>query len=263
MDWLHTVVDLFLHLDKHLVEWAAYFGPWLYVVLIAIVFAETGLVITPFLPGDSLLFAVGALCALDDSPVRLDVMMLFLIFAGVAGDAVNYWIGHFVGPRVFTHEQSRLLNKKHLIRTQRFYERHGGKTIILARFVPIVRTFAPFVAGIGRMEYRRFAVYNIIGAVVWVSSFMFLGFWFGSNELVKRNFSLVILGIIFVSILPILVELFLLWWRGESSTGESVTRGETAASVAGAAGAARAGAGTAPGAGAVANAPVVMPAAKQ
>jgi membrane-associated protein len=214
MDLLQTAIDLFLHLDKHLVEWAAYFGPWLYVVLILIIFAETGLVIAPFLPGDSLLFAVGALCALDNSPVRLDVMMLFLIMAGVAGDAVNYWIGHYVGPRVFTHEHSRLLNKKHLERTRRFYEKHGGKTIILARFIPIVRTFAPFVAGIGRMEYRRFAVYNITGAVVWVSSFLFAGFWFGSNELVKRNFSLVILGIIFVSVLPILVEMFVIWWRG-------------------------------------------------
>lgn len=262
MDWLHMVVDLFLHLDKHLVEWAAYFGPWLYVVLIVIIFAETGLVITPFLPGDSLLFAVGALCALDDSPVRLDVMMLFLIFAGVAGDAVNYWIGHFVGPRVFTHEHSRLLNKKHLIRTQRFYERHGGKTIILARFVPIVRTFAPFVAGIGRMEYRRFAVYNIIGAVVWVSSFMFLGFWFGSNEVVKRNFSLVILGIIFVSILPILVELFLLWWRGEAASTE-MAAGATAANAAASGGAARTGTGNTVVGGPLVNAPRAVPAAKQ
>ncbi|HMP60841.1 MAG TPA: DedA family protein [Gemmatales bacterium] len=229
MDVFQAVLDLFLHLDRHLVEWAAYFGPWLYVVLIAIIFAETGLVIAPFLPGDSLLFAVGALCALDNSPVRLDVMMLFLILAGIAGDAVNYWIGRVVGPRVFTKEKSWLLNKKHLERTRDFYERHGGKTIILARFIPIVRTFAPFVAGIGRMEYRRFAVYNITGAVVWVSSFMFLGFWFGSYPIVKRNFSLVILGIIFVSVLPIVIEVLLAWRRGPAAEAVPATESTPAA----------------------------------
>ena len=179
MDVLHQVLDLFLHLDQHVNEWAGVLGPWLYLVLFLIVFCETGLVVTPFLPGDSLLFAVGALCSIEGSPLSLPLMALLLITAAVLGDAVNYAIGSYLGPMVFSSDRARLLNRKHLQRTHEFYERHGGKTIFLARFVPIVRTFAPFVAGIGRMSYRYFAAYNVTGALSWVLAFLLAGYWFG------------------------------------------------------------------------------------
>jgi membrane-associated protein len=206
MDAVDWFIDVFLHLDRHLVEWAHLFGPWLYVILFAIVFCETGLVVTPFLPGDSLLFAVGALTALEDSPLELWSVMAMLIVAGVLGDAVNYWIGRRLGPKVFSRDDSWLLNKQHLLRTHAFYERHGGKTIVLARFIPIIRTFAPFVAGVGAMGYRRFAIYNIAGAVAWVLLFTLAGHFFGQWPVVKRNFQLVILAIIVISVLPIVVE---------------------------------------------------------
>ena len=176
MEFIKQFIDIILHLDAHLNEWTAAFGPWLYLILFVVVFCETGLVVTPFLPGDSLLFAVGAICAIDGSPLNVFVMMVVLIVAAVVGDAVNYAIGRRIGPKVFTSEKSMLLNRKHLIRTQRFYERHGGKTIIIARFVPIIRTFAPFVAGIGNMGYRRFAAFNVIGALAWVIGFLTLGY---------------------------------------------------------------------------------------
>jgi membrane-associated protein len=207
MDLLAQLVDLFLHLDQHLNEWATTLGPWLYAVLFLIVFCETGLVVTPFLPGDSLLFAVGALASLDGSPIGLPQVTALLIAAAVLGDAVNYSIGAYLGPAVFTSERSRLLNKQHLVRTQLFYERHGGKTIFLARFVPIIRTFAPFVAGIGRMRYRYFASYNVTGACAWVLSFLVAGYFFGQLPAVKRNFQFVILGIIVVSLIPVVTEL--------------------------------------------------------
>jgi membrane-associated protein len=206
MDALAQLVDMFLHLDAHLTEWAGVLGPWLYALLFLIVFCETGLVVTPFLPGDSLLFAAGALCALDGSPLQLPVLAALLIVAAVTGDALNYWIGSYVGPAVFTSEHSRFLNRRHLLRTQQFYARHGGKTIFLARFVPIVRTFAPFVAGIGRMSYTYFASWNVLGGVVWVSSFLLAGYWFGQIPTVKRNFHVVIVAIIAISVLPIAVE---------------------------------------------------------
>ncbi len=212
METLRNFVDIFLHLDAHLNEWAGSLGPWTYVLLFAIVFAETGLVVTPFLPGDSLLFAVGALAATEGSPIDVVFVALLLIVAAVLGDAVNYSIGKYFGPKVFARESSRLLNKEHLVRTQQFYEKHGGKTIILARFIPIVRTFAPFVAGIGRMEYRRFALFNITGAVVWVVLFVASGYGFGNIPAVKRNFQYVILAIIVLSVLPIVFE----WWRARS-----------------------------------------------
>ena len=155
--------NVITHLDVHLADWARDMGPWLYVVLFAVIFCETGLVVTPFLPGDSLLFAVGALCALDGSPLLVGLIMPLLIVAAVLGDAVNYAVGRHIGPRIFTSETSLLLNKKHLNRTQAFYERYGGKTIIIARFMPIVRTFAPFVAGIGQMRYPRFFLFNVVG----------------------------------------------------------------------------------------------------
>jgi membrane-associated protein len=204
---MSRIVDIFLHLDKHLNEWAGELGPWLYVVLFAIVFCETGLVITPFLPGDSLLFAVGALSATPGSPIDPMFVILLLCIAGILGDAVNYAIGKRVGPVVFSRETSRLLNRDHLIRAHRFYEKHGGKTIIIARFLPIIRTFAPFVAGIGKMGYARFAAFNVVGAVAWVTAFTLAGFWFGNIPAVKRNFQYVILAIIVISVIPVVVEL--------------------------------------------------------
>jgi membrane-associated protein len=203
---MHDLIDMFLHLDRHLNEWAAQLGSWLNVFLFAIIFCETGLVITPFLPGDSLLFAVGALAATEGSPIDLPVIAVLLCVAAVAGDAVNYLIGYRVGPKVFTKERSRLFNKHHLERTQAFYEKHGGKTIVLARFIPIVRTFAPFVAGIGKMSYRRFALFNVTGGVVWVLLFLLAGYFFGNLPSVKRNFHYVILAIILISVVPVVWE---------------------------------------------------------
>lgn len=200
-------IEIFLHLDKHLVEWTTTMGSWLYLLLFLVVFAETGLVVTPFLPGDSLLFAVGAVTALDGSPISLAVIVPMLIVAGVLGDATNYSIGLRVGPRVFTSDESPWLNRKHLLKAQSFYERYGGKTIIFARFIPIVRTFAPFVAGIGEMQYRRFAMFNVVGAVAWVVMFTVAGHLFGDFPPVKRNFQYVILAIIVLSVLPAIVEL--------------------------------------------------------
>jgi membrane-associated protein len=206
MELLQHVLDVFLHLDAHLNEWATTLGPWLYVVLFLVVFCETGLVVTPFLPGDSLLFAIGALASIDGSPISLPLVMGILIGAAVLGDAVNYALGDYVGPHVFSYERSRLLNPKHLVRTQEFYARHGRKTIFLARFVPIVRTFAPFVAGMGSMSYPVFAMWNVTGAIVWVTSLSLAGYFFGEIPVVKENFETVILAIIALSVLPIAVE---------------------------------------------------------
>jgi membrane-associated protein len=202
-------LDLFFNLDTKLAEWANVLGPWLYLILFVIVFCETGLVVTPFLPGDSLLFAAGALTAIEGSNLRLEVVIPLLVAAGVLGDAVNYQIGYRVGPKVFYSEDSRWLNKKHLVRAQTFYERYGGKTIIFARFIPIVRTFAPFVAGIGKMKYRRFFGFNIVGAVAWVVGFSVAGNLFGNIPAIKRNFQYVILAIIILSVIPALTELYL------------------------------------------------------
>lgn len=201
------LVDILLHLDRHLNSWAADFGGWLYVVLFAVVFAETGLVVTPFLPGDSLLFAVGALAATDGSPIDVWLVGVLLTIAAILGDAVNYAIGRRIGPKIFASETSRWLNKQHLLRAHAFYEKHGGKTVILARFMPIFRTFAPFVAGIGQMSYRRFAAFNVIGALAWVWSFLMLGHQFGGLPFVKKNFTYVIFGIIVVSLMPAVIEL--------------------------------------------------------
>ncbi len=206
MEILHQAYDLFFHLDQHLNYWAGLMGPWLYLLLFVIVFCETGLVVTPFLPGDSLLFAVGALAALDGSPLHVYTIVVVLCCAAVAGDAVNYAIGYRVGPKVFTSETSRLLNKQHLLRAQAFYEKYGGKTIILARFMPVIRTFAPFVAGIGKMRYARFALFNVFGGVVWVSAFLLGGYFFGNFPMVKQNFHYVILAIIVISMLPPVIE---------------------------------------------------------
>ena len=206
LELLLLAKDIFLNLDVHLNEWATALGPWLYLLLFVIIFCETGLVVTPFLPGDSLLFAVGAITSIEGSPVHLPVVIVLLTVAGVLGDAVNYSIGARVGPRVFHSETSRWLNKKHLLKAQSFYERYGGKTIVFARFMPIIRTFAPFVAGIGEMRYRRFFGYNIAGAIAWVVLFTVGGHFFGNLPAVKKNFQYVILAIIVLSVMPAIVE---------------------------------------------------------
>ena len=206
MDLIRQLFEIFFHLDAHLNQWAGMLGPWLYVLLFLILFCETGLVVTPVLPGDSLLFAVGALASIENSPLSLPLLLALLCLAAITGDAVNYAIGYRVGPKVFTREDSWLLNKKHLMQTEAFYERHGGKTIILARFMPIIRTFAPFVAGIGKMGYRRFAAFNVIGGVAWVFLFLLGGYFFGNVPAVKRNFHYVIVAIIILSVMPPIIE---------------------------------------------------------
>jgi membrane-associated protein len=197
-------MDLFLHLDAHLYELVSAYGPWVYLILFLVIFAETGLVVTPFLPGDSLLFATGAIAA--TGALNPQWVCALLAAAAVLGDACNYWIGHYVGPKVFTRQKSWFFNPEHLHRTHAFYERHGGKTIIIARFVPIIRTFAPFVAGIGEMSYRRFFSFNVVGALLWVPGLVYAGYFFGNLPLVKKNFSLVIFAIIGLSVLPMAVE---------------------------------------------------------
>lgn len=230
MELFERLLDTLLHFGPEKVnELAHYLGPWLYIVVFAIIFAETGLVVTPFLPGDSLLFAVGAVAAAAGSPINLGLMAVLLIVAAVLGDAVNYAAGHWIGPRVFKREDSIFLNQKHLLRAQEFYDRHGGKTIILARFVPIVRTFAPFVAGIGKMRYRWFALFNVAGATVWILAFLLAGYAFGSNEFVQKQFHLVIGVIIVISVLPALWEVVRARRaaaKGESALLEATTLGE-------------------------------------
>ena len=203
MDLLPRIIDLFLHLDTHLGELISQYGTWTHLILFLIVFCETGLVVTPFLPGDSLLFAAGTFAALG--ALDLWLVVLLLIIAAIAGDTVNYWIGAYIGPRAFRGD-IRFLRKEYLDRTHVFYEKHGGKTIILARFVPIIRTFAPFVAGVGAMSYPKFIVYNVVGAVLWVGLFVLGGYFFGNIPVVRKNFTLVILAIILISVLPIAVE---------------------------------------------------------
>jgi membrane-associated protein len=207
LDLILRFWDVLTHLDKHLAAWGTSLGGWLYAALFAIIFAETGLVVTPFLPGDSLLFAIGALCTVEGMPLNVWVITPLLILAAVLGDAVNYSVGYKLGPAVFRSERNWLFNKKHLLKTQNFYERYGGKTIIIARFIPIIRTFAPFVAGIGKMSYRRFFAFNVIGAVVWVVSLVTVGYVFANHPFVKKQFHLVIFGIIFLSILPAIIEI--------------------------------------------------------
>jgi membrane-associated protein len=207
METIRQLIDLVVHLDKHLNGLIEQLGPWTYVVLFLIIFCETGLVLTPFLPGDSLLFAIGALSA-SGGALRVEIVLVVLTVAAILGDTVNYWVGHFVGPRIFHRDDVRFLNKKHLHKTHEFYERYGGKTIILARFIPIIRTFAPFVAGIGAMSYPRFMVYNVVGGAFWVCGFTLAGYFFGNFPIVKNNFTYVVLAIIFLSVLPALIEIY-------------------------------------------------------
>lgn len=206
MDLLTTLVDLFLHLDKHLSQVVQDYGTGTYLLLFLIIFMETGLVVTPFLPGDSLLFAAGTFASPAlGAPLNIWFLYLLLLTAAVLGDTVNYWIGHFLGERAFSKEH-RFLKREYLERTHAFYEKHGGKTIILARFVPIIRTFAPFVAGVGEMSYFHFISYNIIGGFLWVTLFTWGGYFFGNLPVVKNNFSLVVIAIVLISVLPMAVE---------------------------------------------------------
>jgi membrane-associated protein len=198
-------IDLFLHLDKHLAEITQTYGVWTYALLFLIIFLETGVVITPFLPGDSLLFAAGALAANDNSGLNVVLLFILLTVAAIIGDTVNYWIGHAIGPRAFQGDIP-FLKKEYLDRTHQFYEKYGGKTIVLARFIPIIRTFAPFVAGIGSMSYGKFITYNVFGGILWTTIFIFLGYFFGNLPFVEENFSLVIIAIIIISILPPVFE---------------------------------------------------------
>ena len=203
MEIIRELISFILHIDVHLAELVANHGPWVYAILFLIVFAETGFVVTPFLPGDSLLFATGAICALGGLDVWYICGLLFV--AAVLGDTVNYWTGYYVGPKVFRVDRW-FLKRAHLERTQVFCEKYGGKAIVFARFVPIVRTFAPFVVGVGRMQYKRFMFFNVFGGLVWVLSFTLAGYFFGNMPVVKKNFSLVILIIIVLSIMPAVFE---------------------------------------------------------
>jgi membrane-associated protein len=203
VDLLRTIIDFFLHLDQHLNQVISQYGGWTHLILFLVVFCETGLVVTPFLPGDSLLFAAGTFAALGSLDVRLIVLLLTI--AAIAGDTVNYWIGAYIGPRAFRGDV-RFLKQEYLDRTHAFYEKHGGKAIILARFIPIIRTFAPFVAGVGAMSYPRFIAYNVGGAVLWVGLFVLGGYFFGNIPTVRENFTLVILAIIVISVLPVIYE---------------------------------------------------------
>jgi membrane-associated protein len=212
LEWIQYLIDLFLHLDEHLSAIIQTYGTWTYAILFAVIFMETGLVVTPFLPGDSLLFAAGTFASPalagpgQEPPLNIWLLWALLCFAAVLGDTVNYWIGHFIGPRAFSGEV-RFLKKEYLDRTHEFYERYGGKTILLARFIPIIRTFAPFVAGVGEMTYSHFITYNLVGGILWVSLFTWGGYFFGNLPFVQENFSFVVVAIIILSILPAVYEI--------------------------------------------------------
>ena len=205
MEFFSFIIDFILHIDQHLTELAAQYGVWIYGILFLIIFCETGLVVMPLLPGDSLLFAAGSIAAIGKMNIHL--MVVLLIIAAILGDAVNFMIGKFFGEKLFANPNSKIFKQSHLQKTQQFYAKHGGKTIILARFIPIVRTFAPFVAGMGHMSYHHFLAYNVIGGVLWVTIFSYLGYFFGNMDIVKDNLSLVLVAIIVLSILPAIIEI--------------------------------------------------------
>ena len=207
MDILLQFLDILLHLDKHLAVLVQNYGPWVYAILFFIIFAETGFVVTPFLPGDSLLFVAGALAALGGMDILL--LMATLATAAILGNQVNYHIGRYIGPRVFHWEDSRFFNRKALEKTHTFYEKHGGKAVVISRFLPLFRTFVPFVAGVGSMSYARFTAFNFSGALLWVVSLCMLGFWFGNEPWIKQNLTLVIIGIIVISNIPVVIG----WWQ--------------------------------------------------
>jgi membrane-associated protein len=206
MELIAQFIDIFLHLDKHLDLLIRDYGTWSYLILFTIVFCETGLVVTPFLPGDSLLFAAGTFAGLGS--FQIAILFFLLWIAAVLGDTVNYWVGHKLGPKVLQQENSRIFKKQYLDKTHRFFEKYGGKTIVIARFVPIVRTFAPFLAGVGSMTYGRFLAYNVFGGLAWVAFFVFGGYFFGNLDIVRRNFSLLIIAIILISVMPMVIEYF-------------------------------------------------------
>ena len=205
MEFFSFIIDFILHIDQHLTELAAQYGVWIYGILFLIIFCETGLVVMPLLPGDSLLFAAGSIAAIGEMNIHL--MVVLLIIAAILGDAVNFMVGKFFGEKLFANPNSKIFKQSHLQKTQQFYAKHGGKTIILARFIPIVRTFAPFVAGMGHMSYHHFLAYNVIGGVLWVTIFSYLGYFFGNMDIVKDNLSLVLVAIIVLSILPAIIEI--------------------------------------------------------
>ena len=205
MEFFSFIIDFILHIEQHLTELAAQYGVWIYGILFLIIFCETGLVVMPLLPGDSLLFAAGSIAAIGEMNIHL--MVVLLIIAAILGDAVNFMIGKFFGEKLFANPNSKIFKQSHLQKTQQFYAKHGGKTIILARFIPIVRTFAPFVAGMGHMTYHHFLAYNVIGGVLWVTIFSYLGYFFGNLPIVKDNLSLVLIAIIVLSVLPGIIEI--------------------------------------------------------
>jgi membrane-associated protein len=204
LDIIAQLFDFILHIDKHLGEIIQQYRTWSYLILFFIIFAETGFVFTPFLPGDSLIFAAGTFAAIG--AFNIGILFCVLASASICGDTTNYWIGNFIGPKIFQREKIRFLKKEYLTKTHIFYEKHGGKTIILAKFMPIIRTFAPFVAGIGSMTYRRFIIFNVTAAIIWIGIFLSLGYYFGNLPFVKNNFSIVILAIIIVSVMPGIVK---------------------------------------------------------
>ncbi len=224
MDIIKFLIDFILHIDVHLAELVAQYGMWVYGILFLILFCETGLVVTPFLPGDSLLFVAGALAALPSNDLNVHTMVALMVIAAVIGDAVNYTIGRLFGEKLFSNPNSKVFRRSYLDKTHQFYEKHGGKTIILARFVPIVRTFAPFVAGMGHMSYRHFAAYNVIGALLWVLLFTYAGYLFGDLPIVQENLKLLIVGIILVSILPGIIEI----WRHKRAAAANKNSKNTA-----------------------------------
>ena len=216
MELLTQFIDIVLHLDRHLIWLIQNYENWIYLILFLIIFCETGLVVMPFLPGDSLLFVAGTISASGMMDVQFLVILLML--AAFSGDNTNYWIGRYFGPRVFTQTDSRILNRKHLERTNSFYEKHGGKTIIFARFLPIFRTFAPFVAGIGRMVYTRFMTYSALGSFFWINSFIFGGYFFGNVPMVKNNLSFFILGIVLISVIPGIIQFIRNWIENQKES---------------------------------------------
>ena len=219
MEYIHWVIDFILHIDVHLAELVAQYGVWVYAILFLILFCETGLVVTPFLPGDSLLFVAGALAALPTNDLNAHTMVALMIAAAIIGDAVNYTIGRLFGEKLFSNPNSKIFRRSYLDKTHAFYDKHGGKTIILARFVPIVRTFAPFVAGMGHMSYRHFAMFNVIGALLWGLLFTYAGYLFGNVPVVQENLKLLIVAIIVLSILPGVIEV----WRHKRAAKKSAS----------------------------------------
>jgi membrane-associated protein len=220
MEWLAKFVNIILHLNLYIGQLADSYGPWIYALLFVIIFSETGLVVTPFLPGDALLFAVGTLTA-SNGPLNLPLILVLLTVAGILGHTTNYWIGNKIGRKLYSNPQSRIFRQKHLDQTHAFFDRHGAKTIMLSRFIPLIRTFAPFVAGMGSMSYRKFFAYNVIGAFIWVGSVVLLGHFFGNIPYVQKNFSIVILAIIIASMIPPTLEIVRAWLSQKRDNGVS------------------------------------------